>query len=260
MNASFINSLKNSSRLSMMVTVVFFVGVLVSVFLLSTLPHALVINGGLPTLELAWPILVRLFVAIGLTFLAGIAALNFSLQSKKETVVYLEKKNEATSQEGSHETETDGTNFSSVTEALNQKGTEKEILQQALNALCQQVQAGQGAFYGVGNADGKKNLELTIGFAVVLGEQSAIRFDWGEGLIGQVAAGGKSLYLDEVPEGYIVILSGLGSSSPRYVFMTPLISKGEVKGVIELALFSPLSESRRRQIEEIGKAMADKIN
>src|SRR5258708_12143044 len=94
MTSSFLNSLKKSGTLSRVVSLVFFASMLFSAYLLFTLPHNLVMKGGLPTLELAWPVLITLFVSVGLTFILGIAAVNNAMQSGKETVVYLEKKKE----------------------------------------------------------------------------------------------------------------------------------------------------------------------
>src|SRR5260221_4292744 len=94
MASPFLNSLKKSGTLSLVVSMVFFASMLFSDYLLFTLPHNLVMKGGLPTLELAWPVLINLFVSVGLTFILGIAAVNNAMQSGKETVVYLEKKKE----------------------------------------------------------------------------------------------------------------------------------------------------------------------
>ncbi len=256
MTSSFLNSLKKSGTLSRVVSLVFFASMLFSAYLLFTLPHNLVMKGGLPTLELAWPVLITLFVSVGLTFILGIAAVNNAMQSGKETVVYLEKKKEDQVTVGKSDDGVAG----EWSDVLQQAKGEGESLQQGLNTLCQLLQAGQGAIYQLKTTGGKKIVELKYGFALTLGETSAPQFEWGEGLIGQAAASGKSLYVDEVPEGYITIVSGLGTASPRYLLIIPIKKGEEIRGVLEIATFSPIHDGQRGRLEEMVQVLAEKIN
>ena len=140
----------------------------------------------------------------------------------------------------------------------NVKG-QKEILQQGLNYIANKLDAGQGAVYLVSQEENKRVLELKIGYALNMGESQTIKFEFGEGLIGQAASSGKNLYIDEVPEGYVKVISGLGSASPRYLLIVTLKKDGEVKGVIELATFGALKEATRTQVDEMAQVLATKI-
>jgi methyl-accepting chemotaxis protein len=126
--------------------------------------------------------------------------------------------------------------------------------------LCRQLEAGQGALYELVRDDQKRFLELRTGYALSIGESALIRFEFGEGLVGQVAATGQTLYVDDVPEGYITILSGLGSSSPRYVLLAPVKSGDQVTGVIEIASFTKTSEDQRRFIQEAANLIGEKLS
>ena len=136
-------------------------------------------------------------------------------------------------------------------------GSKEEKLQQGLNELCNQLNAGQGALYLANSKE--KSLEMKSGFAVVLAEgEENPSFNWGEGLIGQVAASGKSLYLDELPEGYASrIESGLGSALPKFLFLLPIKKENEIIGVIEVATFTNLSEALRKQAQEAGNIFSE---
>jgi hypothetical protein len=112
----------------------------------------------------------------------------------------------------------------------------------------------------VTESEGKRILEVKYGFALTLAESQSIKFEFGEGLIGQAALSGQNLYLDEIPEGYIKIVSGLGTSSPRYLLIVPLKKENEVKGVIEIATFAPLKENTRKQVDEMAQILAGKIS
>ena len=61
--------------------------------------------------------------------------------------------------------------------------------------------------------------------------------------------------VDEIPEGYLTIMSGLGSSSPKYLMIKPVTLKEEVAGVIELASFKSLSEVEEKIIEKAVKLL-----
>jgi hypothetical protein len=100
---------------------------------------------------------------------------------------------------------------------------------------------------------------MKSGFAVVLAEdEKNPSFQWGEGLIGQVAASGKSIYLDELPEGYASrIESGLGSALPKFLFILPIKKENEIIGVIEVATFTNLSEALRKQAQEAGTIFSE---
>ena len=46
-----------------------------------------------------------------------------------------------------------------------------------------------------------------------------------------------SMVLHDIPEQYFTVESGLGSSKPRFLLITPLIFENECYGVIELSAF-----------------------
>jgi methyl-accepting chemotaxis protein len=125
--------------------------------------------------------------------------------------------------------------------------------------VCKQLDAGQGAIYIVKEEDGKRKVELKNGYALTIGESTVISYEFGEGLIGQSASSGRTLYVDDVPQGYIKIISGLGSASPKFLLIVP-IKKERVMGVIEIASFTNLTEDQRKFVEESAELIADKIS
>jgi len=69
------------------------------------------------------------------------------------------------------------------------------------------------------------------------GEDDPKSFKTGESLSGQVAKNMKALILEEIPENYVTILSGLGSSTPDHVVIIPIIFENKTIAIIELASF-----------------------
>ena len=75
-------------------------------------------------------------------------------------------------------------------------------------------------------------------------EQEALdqQIDAGEGIIGQVASQARLIRLDEVPQDYFKVSSGLGEGLPRSVLVVPTSDDDRVNGVIELGFLRPLND------------------
>ncbi|MGG3448610.1 GAF domain-containing protein, partial [Domibacillus aminovorans] len=82
-------------------------------------------------------------------------------------------------------------------------------------------------------------------------EVGASSFHLGEGIVGQCALENRIISLNQVPEDYIKITSGLGSARPSNVLVLPAEFQGEVLAVIELASFEPFSDLEEMLLQEV---------
>lgn len=187
---------------------------------------------------------------VGLTFLLGLFSIHFTARSVRQTVVYLahKKENETATEVVSDEEHQ--LNTQSINEILAEK---KDISQKLVNELSHQLNAGQAGLYVIDNT----TVKLKLGFALNTGDPERYCCTTGEGLVGRVALEGNSLYVDKLPEEYITIHSGLGSASPNYLVIVPLKTQGKVRGVLEIALFKPLTSSTINKLENIGQSWAE---
>ena len=119
-----------------------------------------------------------------------------------------------------------------------------------LAKLCMTIEASQGLFYEVKKEKNKRRIELVSSFAYNMPESEIVSYEFGEGLCGQAAKEGKKLNINEIPEGYIKILSGLGSSSPNHLAIIPIKYGDEIISVAEIASFKEISAEDERLIEE----------
>jgi len=87
------------------------------------------------------------------------------------------------------------------------------------------------------------------------GDEEPKSFNLGETLSGQVAKNQAVLNLKEIPENYITILSGLGSSSPNHLIIIPVITNGKTIAIIELASFKEF----KGNFKELFQAMSERI-
>lgn len=253
---------KDPAKVNQLAIVGFFAAVVLATFYLFRLPHDLVYQGGVMNTGRATLVFTKLYVIIALAFALCYAAVHYTRKSKKEIIVYLDKKLEEKNQQASDNAEKNqagAVDVKALKEKITKAKAREEKWQEALNHLCSSLNAGQGALYLARTKGNEKLIELQSSYALVLGEgESSPSFLWGEGLIGQAAASGKSLYLDELPEGYARrIESGLGSALPKFLYIMPLKKENDVVGVVELATFTPLNDSIKKQANEAGIVIAE---
>jgi len=100
---------------------------------------------------------------------------------------------------------------------------------------------------------------IPIGDYAYLSEKKPSGFKLGETLPGQVAKNKKAMKISEVPESYVKIGSGLGISSPGYLYFLPLINNEETIAVIEMASFKEFDKECEivfeLAAEELSKAL-----
>lgn len=240
-------------KLTLMLATIFIVGIGYSLYSIYSLPNGLRLTSGFE------PHFTRVYVIVGGTFLLGALTLFYALRYKKEVVVFRDRSLEASVAQQEGDQSKSSISLDNVTQSLNQATSEQDAQQLVLQTVCKQIEAGQGALYRMIEEGNKRKVELKSGYALSIGESTVIKYEVGEGLIGQAAANGNTLYVDDVPEGYIKIVSGLGSASPKHLLIVPVKNNNQVLGVFELASFTPISEDQRKFVEESAQLLGDKI-
>ena len=126
--------------------------------------------------------------------------------------------------------------------------------------LVKYINANQGGIF-VHNPDAvdDKVLELKAAYAWSRKKFIQKRLKAGEGLAGQCFRERKSIYLENVPESYVQITSGIGEASPRVVLISPMIFNDQVTGVIEIAGFKPFGKYEIEFVERIGESIGAAI-
>jgi CheY-like chemotaxis protein/CHASE3 domain sensor protein len=72
-------------------------------------------------------------------------------------------------------------------------------------------------------------------------EERAQAFEGTQTLVGQAAKDGRLIEVDNIPDNYLKVTSGLGTSAPKSVVMAPIENGGAVNGVVELGFMKPVS-------------------
>ncbi|HEY1021937.1 MAG TPA: ATP-binding protein, partial [Flavisolibacter sp.] len=132
---------------------------------------------------------------------------------------------------------------------------EKEIAtlgQDALNVLVPYLECESGLFY----AANESFLRYEAGYAVSNLAAVPKEVAFGETLIGQAAVTKSPLVLENVPDAFLQIRSGLGASQPRHTLVMPLFADGVVEGVLELSSLNRISDVKVEFLREAATDLA----
>jgi PAS domain S-box-containing protein len=127
--------------------------------------------------------------------------------------------------------------------------------------LVKYIKANQGGFFLVQETkNGDKYFQQSGAYAYDRKKFANKRIEWSEGLIGTCALERRTIFLTEVPDGYLNITSGLGKSNPRCILIVPLIFNNEIHGVIELACFKKFEKFEIDFVEKIAESIASTLS
>lgn len=121
-----------------------------------------------------------------------------------------------------------------------------------LDYLTQYTGAVAGAFFS-----GERNHYRRVAVYGVPDDRSVpLEFARREGLLGQAAASGNVVVLDNIPDGYLAFGSALGSDKPKHLIILPGTIQGTVNAVVELGFLKPIDEKAIALLTEASEAIA----
>lgn len=106
--------------------------------------------------------------------------------------------------------------------------------------------------------DENGNQFLNLYAAIAYNRQKFIKkqIELNEGLVGACFMEKEPINLTDIPENYIQIKTGLGTTRPRNIYLSPLKFENRVYGVFEIASFTVLEKHKINLIEEVSKLFA----
>ncbi len=250
----------------LILSALFAVGVAYSAYLLYNLPANLERISSkidLTAINEASSVFSTVNLVFGVTLLSGVIALlmlyyKMSNVRTAEKIVYVERKDD--DQQKSAALQADQTKQADLTKQAADivaagRGIKdvKVKYETLLSKLCMKIDASQALYYIVKKEKGGRFIEMISSFAFSMPESDTIKYEFGEGLAGQVAKEGKMLNIGEVPKGYITIISGLGSASPNHLAILPIKQGEEVVAVVEVASFKEIALEDIALITEVLK-------
>ncbi len=228
--------------------------VIVLVGIVMVLGAAPVLDGSVYVYVLIFLLLVciPLIASLGMT---GIKVINSVLFNEQKMSVLddteLEKMDKAV-EEKVKEADEISFNLKMLKESLPDYTDWETFGQALLTGVSKQLEIVIGIVYKFDKED--YNPVATYGY---FSDSKPTSFKEGEGISGQVVKDKKAIFLSDVPENYVKVVSGLGTKRPEHLSFIPLISKGAAIGVVELATFTAVSKGIQRRVEEIAEFMGD---
>jgi signal transduction histidine kinase/HAMP domain-containing protein/CheY-like chemotaxis protein len=127
----------------------------------------------------------------------------------------------------------------------------QSLTDQTMSELTAMVGAQHGAFYLAETDAGKPVMKLTSTYAYTRRKGLANRFELGESLVGQCALEQKAIVVNEVPDDYVRITSGLGEAPAHNIAVFPVLFENQVRGVIEIGAFHEFTSIQLTFLEQL---------
>lgn len=150
--------------------------------------------------------------------------------------------------------------FASFSEIIRKNGDNiGHLCDEIIGNLVKYLGASQGIIFILRKENSEDYLEAIGCYAFNKKKAMEKRVYMGEGIVGQAWQENDLLLVNDIPDEYIHIRSGLGDSSPKNILVAPLIFNEEVVGALELASFKPLEEYQVKFVAKLCESIASSI-
>jgi signal transduction histidine kinase/CheY-like chemotaxis protein/HAMP domain-containing protein len=174
--------------------------------------------------------------------------INMMVQSLRETV------------QASRDQDWLKTNLASIGSMMQGHRDLEIVAELIMEELAPLMGAQHGTFFLAHEFGGETRLRLIAGYGLRADKDAPIQYRIGQSLIGQVAKSKRLIVVDDIPQGYIRITSGLGDAPPTNLVVLPLLFEGEVLGVVELASFSRFTPVQIDFLEQFAETLGISVN
>ncbi len=142
------------------------------------------------------------------------------------------------------------------------KGSLDALADSVLKELVKYVKAQQGAIALAEKEDvSDEHLKIVATYGISAKKIGNERIEVGEGMIGAAYVDKQIKTLDNFPDDYIKIESGLGGTKPKVIVLLPLkTDDGEILGVAELAFLEQVDETTMEFLEKVAATIALNIH
>lgn len=136
----------------------------------------------------------------------------------------------------------------------------EELSGAIISELIRYTNASAGGIFVLDDSDPQTPvLRATGEFCLSSDKNIRFAFEPGEGNVGACFADKQILESNNLPDGYIILKSGLGSISLHYAVFVPIMLDNDCVGVIEIASVEKLGEVKIKLIEKAAESLASII-
>ena len=152
------------------------------------------------------------------------------------------------------------TNLAKFTRMLQGQKDLLTVGRMILSELAPVVSAQQGVFYIMDGSGDEPELKLLASYAYRERKGVNNHFRLGEGLVGQAALEKERILLNNVPDDYVQVSSGLGESKPVNIVVLPILFEGQVKAVMELSSFERFNSTHQTFLDQLTESIGIVLN
>jgi signal transduction histidine kinase/CheY-like chemotaxis protein/HAMP domain-containing protein len=152
------------------------------------------------------------------------------------------------------------TNLASIGSMLQGHRDLEVVAELIMEELAPLLGAQHGTFFLTEDHNGERRLRLIAGYGLRADKDAPIQYRIGQSLIGQVAKSKRPIVVDEIPQGYIKISSGLGEAHPANLAIMPVLFEDQVLGVVELASFTKFTPIQLAFLEQLAETLGVSVN
>jgi len=139
-------------------------------------------------------------------------------------------------------------------------GNLQELYDTFLKTVINYLVANQGAIFLINEEESSEPfIELASVYAYSKKRYLEKKMSLKEGLIGQCILEKSIIYLEEIPNNYIHITSGLGSALPKALLIVPIKTNEKVLGAVEIASFHSFSQNELNLAEILAERLGGTI-
>ncbi|HEY3405552.1 MAG TPA: GAF domain-containing protein [Ohtaekwangia sp.] len=137
-----------------------------------------------------------------------------------------------------------------------------KLADEIIGSLVKYLNANQGALYIVDDVATEEEPTMSMKACYAWDKKKYLnhKIYKGEGLAGQAWQEGDTVYLTEVPQNYVKIVSGLGDANPTSVLIVPLKVNDQIFGVVEIASFNAFRDFEIEFVQKIAESIASTIS
>jgi len=140
-------------------------------------------------------------------------------------------------------------------------GNMDDLANNIIQTLINYVDASIGGLFLYNNSNHDDiHMELVAAYALDVKKHYKKRIEIGEGIAGACAFEQKTIFVTNIPEQYLEVTSGLGSSKPKCIIVVPLIFENQLLGVLELAFLHLIEKYKIEFIEQITENIAASLS